>query len=179
MMPKDRPDRPAHADGHRRSAAWPPAAPIRLLKLAVSPLALILAFAVGCGRHPARLSGAVTLDGKPLTNGVIMLSPARTGPSAYGAIGSDGRYELKTGSEHGLEPGDYVVTVAANESGPEAPDPRSGAAPAIRPLMTPQRYADVATSPLRITVKPGNQTLAIELTTDPQPSSHDPPGAEP
>lgn len=118
---------------------------------------------VGCSRHPAKLSGEVMLDGEPLPTGVIMLSPARTGPSAYGEIGPDGRYELKTGSEKGLEPGEYVVTVAANEPGPDVPESETGAAPPIRPLMTPSKYADVGTSPLRITVKPGSQKLTIEL----------------
>lgn len=106
------------------------------------------------------------LDGKPLTTGVIMLSPARTGPSAYAEIKPDGSYELKTGSEKGLEPGEYVVTVAANEPGPEQSESETGAAPAIRPLMTPPKYADVGTSPLRITVKPGSQKLTIDLKTE-------------
>ena len=117
----------------------------------------------GCSRHPASLSGEVKFDGAALTTGVIMLSPARTGPSAYAEIKPDGSYELKTGSEKGLEPGEYIVTVAANEPGPAEPESETGAAPAIRPLMTPRRYADVGTSPLRITVKPGSQKLAIEL----------------
>lgn len=139
---------------------------------------VLAAAALGCGRHPARLSGEVTLDGRPLTNGVIMLTPARTGPSAYGEIRPDGRYELKTGSEKGLEPGEYVVTVAANELGPVDSDSESGAAPAIQPLMTPPRYADVGTSPLRITVKPGRQTFEIDLTSTPQTEAAAP-GSEP
>lgn len=114
------------------------------------------------------------LDGKPLTTGVIMLSPARTGPSAYAEIRPDGSYELKTGSEKGLEPGEYVVTVAANAPGPDQPESENGAAPAIRPLMTPPQYADVSTSPLRITVKPGSQKWTIDLKTEadaaPEPS---------
>ena len=136
----------------RRQTAW-----------AFGLATVLLAAVAGCSRHPASLEGEVMLDGKPLPGGVIMLSPARTGPSAYGEIAPNGRYVLKTGSEKGLEPGEYVVTVAANEPGPEEPLSETGAAPPIRPLMTPQKYADVGTSPLRITVKPGSQTLTIEL----------------
>ena len=44
------------------------------------------------------------------------------------------------------------MTVAANEPGPEDPLSVTGAAPPIRPLMTPQKYPDVGTSPLRVTV---------------------------
>lgn len=133
------------------------------LGLVVAATALVVS---GCGRHPSKLSGEVVLDGKPLTTGVIMLSPARTGPSAYAEIKPDGSYELKTGSEKGLEPGEYVVTVAANEPGPAQPESETGAAPAIQPLMTPPKYADVGTSPLRITVKPGRQKLSIELKSE-------------
>jgi hypothetical protein len=129
-------------------------------------LPLVLGQVIGCGRHPAKLSGAVTLDGKPLPTGMISLSPARSGPSAYGEITPDGRFELKTGSEKGLEPGEYVVTVAANAVGPDEPVPESGGPPPIRPLITPPKYADVSTSPLRITVKPGSQKLDIELSTE-------------
>lgn len=132
---------------------------------AVATLVMVAAV-VGCSRHPSKLSGEVMLDGEPLPTGVIMLSPARTGPSAYGEIGADGRYELKTGSEKGLEPGEYVVTVAANEPGPTVPESETGATPPIRPLMTPHKYADVGTSPLRITVKPGSQRLTIELESE-------------
>jgi hypothetical protein len=126
---------------------------------------LLAVCAAGCSRHPAKLSGAVTLDGAPLPTGVISLSPARSGPSAYGEITPDGRFELKTGSEKGLEPGEYVVTVAANAPGSSEPDPETGAPPPIRPLITPHKYADVSTSPLRITVKPGSQKLEIELSS--------------
>jgi hypothetical protein len=146
----------------------------RLRSGAVGVLMIALA-AGGCSRHPAKLSGEVTLNGEPLTTGVVMLSPARTGPSAYAEIKPDGSYELKTGSEKGLEPGEYVVTVAANEPGPDTSDSDTGAAPAIRPLMTPPKYADVGTSPLRITVKPGSQKLSIQLDS----KSESPPEAEP
>lgn len=149
---------------YEQPMGWSPSGPGRpSLGLVVVATALVVS---GCSRHPSKLSGEVVLDGKPLTTGVIMLSPARTGPSAYAEIKPDGSYELKTGSEKGLEPGEYVVTVAANAPGPEEPATENGAAPAIRPLMTPPRYADVGTSPLRITVKPGSQKLTIDLKTE-------------
>lgn len=164
-----RPDRAALAchEGPRFARRWATfrrAVPRSAAALALG-LALVLGSAAGCGRHPAKLSGEVTLDGKPLPTGMISLSPARSGPSAYGEITPDGRFELKTGSEKGLEPGEYVVTVAANAVGSDEPVPESGGPPPIRPLITPPKYADVSTSPLRITVKPGSQKLDIELSS--------------
>ena len=140
----------------------PPGLPAAALAIG---LPLLLGLVAGCGRHPAKLSGAVTLDGKPLPTGMVSLSPARSGPSAYGEITPDGRFELKTGSEKGLEPGEYVVTVAANATGSAEPPPDTDGPPPIRPLITPRKYADVSTSPLRITVKPGSQKLDIDLSS--------------
>lgn len=128
----------------------------------LAALALALA-AAGCGRHPSRLSGRVSLDGAPLTTGVITLTPVGEGPSAYAAIGPDGRYTIHTGAAAGLEPGDYVVTVAANASGTA---PAGGEAPGnkgVLPLVTPPEYIDRRRSPLRATIVPGSQEIDFDL----------------
>jgi len=60
-----------------------------------------------------------------------------------------------------------IVTVAAN--GPAASDSQPGPGPisdGIRPLMTPQRYADWAEPPLRATLQSGTQELPLVLTTE-------------
>jgi len=132
--------------------------------------AVAVAFAaVGCGKHAATVSGGVTLGGKPLSSGVVTFNPVTAGASAYAAI-AGGRYALKTGAEAGLEPGEYVVTVAANATAEEAASMgikvgREG----IMPLLTPRKYADITTSPLKVTVKPGGQE--IELTLEPDSRS--------
>jgi hypothetical protein len=84
-------------------------------------------------------------------------------------VAADGRYALQTGAERGLAPGDYTVTVAANATPEEATKMgfkvgREG----IMPLLTPPKYADVTTSPLKATVKPGAQE--IDLVLEPQPA---------
>lgn len=123
-------------------------------------LAATLLLAAGCGRHAGKVSGLVTLDGQPLTNGVVSFTPVKAGSSAYGTIGSDGRYRLQTGAETGIDPGEYKVTIAANAT------PEQAAAMGIKvgregimPLLTPQRYGDVATTPLSATVKSGSQEI--------------------
>lgn len=122
----------------------------------------------GCDR-PGMVTGLVTLDGAPLTTGVITFNPAAGGPAAYGTIGSDGRYEVRTGATEGLAAGEYVVTIAANAAAPVAPaeQPAPGSAdtgPPILPLLTPEKYADLDRTPLRATVKGGEQTVEFHLT---------------
>jgi len=122
---------------------------------------------VGCGRHSASVVGDVTLDGKPLTTGVVNFNPAATGPSAYANISAEGRYALQTGAAAGLEPGSYKVTVAANATAEQAAAMgikvgRDG----IMPLLTPPRYADVSTTPLVVEVKAGSQEIDLALEAD-------------
>jgi hypothetical protein len=120
--------------------------------------------AAGCSRHASQLSGQVSLDGAPLTTGVVTLTPVGNGPSAYAAIGPDGRYSIHTGAAAGLDPGEYVVTVAANAttsggaSGVESP---GGKGPP--PLITPPEYLDRGRSPLRATITPGSQVIDFKL----------------
>lgn len=129
-------------------------------------LAGVTLAACGCTRR-AEVSGVVTLDGKPLSAGVVTFTPAAGGPTGYAAIGADGTYRVQTGAAEGLPPGGYVVTVAANA--PPAADSQSGPGPladGIRPLVTPQRYADPSQSPLRVVLKSGSQALPFELTSE-------------
>lgn len=126
--------------------------------------ALVLAALVGCGGRPAQVSGKATLAGVPLETGVVTFTPVKGGPTAYGTITAGGRYELKTGAVGGLEPGDYVVTVAANATPEQAAAMgykvgREG----IMPLLTPQKYANTATSPLKVSVQRGRQELHFDL----------------
>jgi hypothetical protein len=131
----------------------------------VTAVAIATMLAAGCGR-PAAVSGLVTLDGEPLTTGVITFTPAGTGSSAYGVIGPDGRYELRTGAAAGLAAGDYVVTVAANAAA--ADRPAGGSWPGserVLPLVTPGKYADRDKTPLRATVAAGDQQLDFGLVS--------------
>lgn len=133
-------------------------------KLGVCLTAVVLAPLVGCGGK-AEVSGLVTLDGRPLGTGVVTFTPAGGGPTGYAAIGADGRYEVQVGANRGLPAGAYVVTVAANEAPPEGTVPGPGPdAEGIAPLLTPQRYADRETTPLKVILRSGTQELPLELT---------------
>jgi len=139
----------------------------RRLRTTAAGLTVMTALlALGCSRQ-AEVGGVVTLDGRPLATGVVTFTPASAGPSGYATVGRDGTYTVQMGASAGLPPGDYVVTVAAN--GPPSADSQPGPGPlsdGIRPLVTPQRYADPAQSPLRATLKSGTQELRLVLTSE-------------
>lgn len=128
--------------------------------LLVAACYLMLA-AAGCGGgHGASVTGRVTLDGKPLDTGTVTFHPEDEGPTAYGGIHPDGSYQVKTGTQQGLPPGEYRVTVMASTEpptdGPSVPGE----------MITPPRYADPAQSGLRCTVERGANQYDIPLTSN-------------
>lgn len=128
--------------------------------------AAVAAPLVGCGGK-AEVSGVVTLDGRPLGTGVVTFTPAVGGPTGYAAIGPEGRYEVQVGANRGLPAGAYIVTVAANAAPVEGSVPGPGPdADGITPLVTPPRYADRETSPLKVVLRSGTQDLPLHLTAE-------------
>ncbi len=120
----------------------------------------------GCGGiYDASVSGVVTLDGTPLPRGTVSFNPETPGPSSYGQIDSSGRYTVMTGREQGLPPGNYVLTVVANEP-PTEPGKNGGPPPAGKPI-TPRWYRSLSSSGLKYTVEKGSNQIDLELTTDP------------
>jgi hypothetical protein len=123
---------------------------------------LLLLLLAGCGKsRDALVSGSVTLDGEPLKTGTVTFHPLEGGPAAYGQIGSDGSFSLKTGRQRGIDPGDYVATVVAatppsEQNGLEMPGE----------LLTPERYGQVKQTDLRFTVRPGNNRFDLPLKSN-------------
>jgi hypothetical protein len=115
----------------------------------------------GCGSSdyvPVR--GTVTLGGKPLSGGTVAFKNVAQGPMGYGTIQTDGKYEAKTGSKTGLMPGEYQVTVVATEQAVP-----KGLSEPVPKILTPPRYANVATSGLRYTVSATGEIYDIVLET--------------
>jgi hypothetical protein len=73
----------------------------------------------GCGgaAKPVKVKGTVTLDGKPLPNGLVKFIPtAERGREATGLTEADGSFQLETfTTADGALPGDYKVTVQYQE----------------------------------------------------------------
>jgi hypothetical protein len=74
-------------------------------------------------------------------------------------IREDGTYELRTGGDTGLQPGEYRITVVATDNPPAAP----GQTPSIGPLITPEKYSRLETTDLRATIEPGRNEVPLIL----------------
>lgn len=123
------------------------------------------------------VEGVVVLDGKPVEGATVFFSPAAStiegtaGLPAAGRTAADGSFRLNAGGGAtpgaGTKVGDYIVTVIKQESDP-LPPPDLNAPPVVpkeiqvRDLL-PTIYKLAATSPLRATVKPGNNNYRFEL----------------
>lgn len=130
------------------------------LKLLGSCLGLFLL--VGCSNNAASVSGKVTLDGKPLTKGGVSFY-ASGAAAASGQIDASGNYTLSTGTEKGLQPGNYQVTIVANET----ILPIDQFASPVPKLITPAKYSNATTSGLTAEVKRGKNTFDFNLVSTP------------
>ena len=133
-------------------------------------LAAVGAAATGCqgGIRKVPAAGTVTLDGKPLDEGVLLFFPDPSKGndvrvSCFAKIGKDGKFKLATSgivdkdSGSGIPPGWYKVALN-NED-----DPRAREDPKFRPkVVIPNRYYDATKTP-----------LAVEVVDDPPPGHYD------
>lgn len=134
----------------------------RFLSLRLAGLGMFLGLVLiaGCGKEVAPVSsvaGKVTVDGKPLTAGMVSLIPdvgidppkvkskaVRAGSSS-GQIDSDGTYKIYTGGKAGAPLGKYKVTVSPSM----VPPPDAKTAP---PASFNSKYSNAVETPLRIEV---------------------------
>lgn len=140
----------------------------------IVPLFFAMLTFAGCGNGLAKVSGLVTLDGQPIASGSAMhgtvnFYPATgTGVPATGIIDEAGRYVLKSGSREGIQPGEYMVSIAVNKitlpkTPSEMPQPT---------LITPKKYASVTESGLREEVTAGSNTFDFALSSLPDKQVH-------
>lgn len=119
----------------------------------------------GCSRT-GTVSGTVTVGGAPLKHGgAVAFHPTGPGPTAVGQVDANGRYTLAVGTDAGVPPGEYKVTVVGYAEMPPH-DPKKGAPPAPK-LLTSPRFNDPANTPLTRTVTGGANT--IDIDADPNP----------
>lgn len=129
---------------------------------------------IGCGpTQEATVAGTVTLDGNPLTTGSVVFMPTSSGTQVYGTIDASGSYELFTGQQRGLRPGNYVATVVAREKPATNVTELGGPAPPGK-AITPAWYASRKTSGLNFTVAPGTNEINLELSSQPPVGWQDP-----
>lgn len=130
-------------------------------RLAVALLFLSVAVA-GCegptGPPFAKVTGKVTLDGKPLSDGNVFFFPEREGQSSYGGIQSDGSYELYCVEQPGAVVGRHRVSVEGPQpiSDPNAVQPKN---------PVPERYSLPETSGIVKEVTNSDNVINLELTS--------------
>jgi hypothetical protein len=139
------------------------------LRWARRAAALLAAVAIsGCGNNLSQVSGVVTINGKPLRGGddvraTVYFQPTSSdGTTAIGLLDENGRYQLSSGSQQGVAPGEYVVTVSATQ----LVRSKAGQVAGGR-RITDATYASANTSGLKFTVQPGVNAFDIPLESRP------------
>lgn len=111
----------------------------------------------------APVSGSVTLDGKPVTAGIITITASDHSNSASAEITPDGKYAIADAPT-----GEVLIAVRTSDhefilgpgAGPPQRDPSVAGSGAYQPsqkknpryVRTPDRYADLTQSGLRATI---------------------------
>ncbi len=113
----------------------------------------------GCGGELASVGGTVTLDGKPLDRGTVVFHGEERA-QGVGKIEVGGSYSVRTGTQGGLAPGTYRVTVSAFDTKP-APNGQDEPIPL---LVTPAKYNSPETSELQAQISAGSNQCAFDLT---------------
>ena len=130
-------------------------------------LAIVVVATSGCGKpayqlETAPVRGTVTLDGKPLPSGYVVV-PTTRGRMASGKIQPDGTFVLSSYEDgDGAQVGTHPVIV--NEVPPDEFSPNTQ-----QRVPIPPRYTSAGTSGLSVEVKPGeDNVLELKLTTNEQ-----------
>jgi hypothetical protein len=125
------------------------------------PLVLVVVL-TGCGKSKgpevAEAHGIVTLDGKPVTEGFVFVTPSK-GRMAKGEIQSDGSFVLGTfTNKDGVQVGQHPVTVLP-------PPAVEGSAPRKGSETIPAHYGQARSSGLVADIQAGQTNeLKLELT---------------
>lgn len=134
------------------------------LKIRYCALLVSLAMLAGCSSSKTdgpsgTISGKVTYNGKPVTEGLVQFYNADTGQGGEGKIDESGNFKIETG----IPVGEYSVFVTPPETEMAPGDTGDmGEAPVKQYPNIPERYRDASTSPIKVTIKEGDND-AIEI----------------
>lgn len=138
---------------------------IRSRTLARAALGALALWFAGCGKEfeIAEVEGVVKLDGKPLPKALVEFHPDGTkGPSSGAETDDEGKFVLQYyqpgSASHagGAVVGRHKVIVLDLKA---AADPNGGK------LRYPLAYTQLASTPLTAEVKPGKQTITVDVVT--------------
>ncbi len=133
-----------------------------------------LVLSAGCskgGRNTptGTVSGAVTMNGKPLSDATVTFFGENDGDTAVGTLQADGTYTLKYGTGFSIPVGDYrVAIVTGPPAGTPGPDPsdlmKSMTPPGAGKSSVPEKYRNPKTSGLIAVVAEGaNANVNFDL----------------
>jgi hypothetical protein len=135
----------------------------RFTRFAVCCLAVLAALAIvsglsGCssGRPMGKVSGKVTLQGRPLTAGTVQFTNDKLGAGVSAVLDTEGSYRVETPVPTGL----YEVTILPPP--PPAPHEMDKAARLPRSNI-PVKFQDPKTSGLSATIQEGANTADFAL----------------
>ena len=134
------------------------------IALAFALASILLLASTGCEKPPeiGKVTGTVTMDGKPLDTVRVLFLPdphaGNSGGHSECVTGEDGTYDLVYSLDpevHGALVGWHKIIIedtAAEEARGE-----------FRPIRVPDDYSTAAKSPLKFEVQPGEQAFDFEV----------------
>jgi hypothetical protein len=137
--------------------------------------ALVVLAVSGCSREPelTPVTGTVKIDGQPAEGVQVGFWPAdEAGKNsrnryATGMTGRDGRFEVRSISEKGLEPGEYKVTFSRTVAdGKLVTDPKKKPNRSRQTLL--DKYTDQETTDITARVALDNHDFVFDLLSKPK-----------
>ena len=128
-------------------------------------LVLLGTVPTGCGKSEVigKVSGKVTFQGEPVSEGLVLLSNAEKGVHVMAELRGDGTFDVETADGFGLPPGTYQVAITPPRV--EFPIDPTEALPVVREYPNiPAKYHDAATSELTIAVEEGQNRLDVDMS---------------
>jgi hypothetical protein len=128
---------------------------------------LILSFLAGCGADNGlhSVTGSVSVKDQPAAGALVRFVP--DGPPdlkaipATGVTGADGTFTMSTGTNSGVKPGKYSVTVVWPDPSVKLTEAQkmAGANPYDAPDVLKDRYKTPEKSKLKVEIKAGHNKL--------------------
>lgn len=126
-------------------------------------IALLLSGCGGSSLSVAKVTGKVTLKGRPVTQGKVIFRPAK-GPMAVGQLGPGGTYSLMTYKpEDGAIVGECAVAIAAPTWGAPMPGFTPPPPPPSEETI-PAKFHNFESSGLKRTVEDKDNVIDFELS---------------
>ena len=122
----------------------------------------------GCSRGPVlgEVDGTAKLNGKPIGDLQIECHPDKGGPSSLAQTDGQGHFQLTCDDgRRGAILGPHRVLIRDLKVYEGVPPGRAAENAPLKPSRIPERYADTYRTPLKIDVRPGQQTIELNVTT--------------